>query len=87
MSLQSILLQQNASLKDAIALLEATEEGIVLVVTDNNILLGTITDGDVRRSLLAGLDLEVQIKKVMKADMVVLNDKEENLHNKAVLDE
>ena len=39
MSLQSILLQQTASLKDAIALLEATEEGIVLVVTDNNILL------------------------------------------------
>ena len=84
MSLQSILLQQNASLKDAIALLEATEEGIVLVVTDNNILLGTITDGDIRRSLLAGLNLDVQIKEVMKADMIVLNEKEENLYNKAV---
>ena len=47
-------------MKDAIALFEATEEGIVLVVTDNNILLGTITDGDIRRSLLAGLNLDVQ---------------------------
>ena len=84
MSLQSTLLQPNASLKDAIALLEATDEGIVLVVTDNNILLGTITDGDIRRSLLAGLNLDVQIKEVMKADMIVLNEKEENLYNKAV---
>ena len=84
MNLQSTLLEPNASLKDAIALLEATEEGIVLVVTDNNILLGTITDGDIRRSLLAGLNLDVQIKEVMKADMIVLNEKEENLYNKAL---
>jgi len=84
MKFQSILLQPNASLKDAIALLETTNEGIVLVVGENNILQGTITDGDIRRSLLAGLNLEVQVKEVMKADMVVLNENEENLHNKAL---
>ena len=84
MKFQSILLPPNATLKDAIALLESTNEGIVLVVDIDNILLGTITDGDIRRSLLAGLNLEVQVKEVMKADMVVLDCEEDNLHDKAL---
>ena len=44
-----------------------------VVVDIDNILLGTITDGDIRRSLLAGLNLEVQVNWLAKLqDLYVL---------------
>ena len=83
MKLKSILLRSNAILKDAIYLLENSNKGIVLVVDKNNILLGTITDGDIRRSLLSGNNLEVQVDRVMAKNMIVLNKNEKNLQSKA----
>lgn len=83
MKFRSILLKSDAILKDAIYLLENSDKGIVLVVDENNTLLGTITDGDIRRSLLSGLNLEVKVEEVMTKNMVVLNEKEDHLQNKA----
>lgn len=83
MKFKSIFLKSNAILKDAIHLLENANEGIVLVTDENNTLLGTITDGDIRRSLLRGLNLEVQVKEVMTKDMIKLNENEEQLQKKA----
>lgn len=83
MKFKSILLRSNAILKDAIRLLENSDKGIVLVVDEINTLLGTITDGDIRRSLLTGLNLEVQVKEVMTKNMIVLDENEEHLQNKA----
>ena len=83
MKLKSILLRSNAILKDAIYLLENSNKGIVLVVDKNNIHLGTITDGDIRRSLLSGNNLEVQVDRVMAKNMIVLNKNEKNLQSKA----
>ena len=51
MTVESILLDSEGSLKDAIYTMERTDKGIVLVIDKNSILIGTITDGDIRRSL------------------------------------
>lgn len=42
------------SLMDAIEALENSANRIVVVIDENNRLLGTVTDGDIRRALLAG---------------------------------
>ena len=41
------------------------ELGISLVVDDNSKLLGVITDGDIRRGLLSGKNLEDKVTEVM----------------------
>jgi dTDP-glucose pyrophosphorylase len=47
----------DASIREAIAQIDATRHGIALVVDKDRRLLGTITDGDVRRAILARIDL------------------------------
>ncbi len=51
----ALFLGPEASLRDALALLDATAQGIVLVADAQRRLLRTITDGDLRRAALAGL--------------------------------
>jgi dTDP-glucose pyrophosphorylase/CBS domain-containing protein len=52
-----------ASIRDAIAVIDAGVSGIALCVTEDRRLIGTVTDGDVRRLMLAniGLDTSVQV--------------------------
>ncbi len=85
MRIESLLLNSDASLKDAIYLLEKTDKGIVLVIDKKGILIGTITDGDIRRALLNCFDLKVEVKEVMRRNMIVLNEKTEFIQKKAEL--
>ena len=50
------LLAANSTLRQAISCLDASALQIALVVTPDNVFLGTLTDGDIRRGLLRGLD-------------------------------
>ena len=46
--------------------MEQSSAGIVLVLDDRRRLLGTVTDGDLRRSLLAGLGLDTALEELLK---------------------
>ncbi len=45
--------------------------GVVLVVDTNGLLLGTATDGDIRRALLLGPDLDSPVKDAMNSNPIV----------------
>jgi hypothetical protein len=55
------LLPADATVQQAIRNLDDSALQIALVVSPGGALLGTITDGDIRRGLLRGLDLNSQI--------------------------
>ena len=55
--LDKLCIQQDAAIQDAIAHMDLNRQGIVLVVDDDRHLVGTMTDGDVRRAVLDRLDL------------------------------
>lgn len=59
------ILQDNANLKNAMRSLEISHAQIILVVDKKKQLLGTITDGDIRRSILNKTSLETKVIKVM----------------------
>ena len=46
------VLHQGARISDAVRILNEAALRIVLVVNDRQILVGTVTDGDVRRGLI-----------------------------------
>jgi len=54
-----------ASIRDAIARIDASALQIALVVGDNGRLLGVMTDGDVRRAILAGVPIDAPVTKAM----------------------
>lgn len=55
---------------DALNTLEKADSQIVLVVDDENKLLGTISDGDIRRSLIIGKTLETSVAEIMNKNCI-----------------
>jgi dTDP-glucose pyrophosphorylase len=57
--------QDDASLRDAVMAMDACGLRIVLVVDAEMRLIGLLTDGDVRRALLRGAELDTPVQKAM----------------------
>jgi dTDP-glucose pyrophosphorylase len=66
------LLHRNATLKQAIRGLEEAGTQIILVVDEGDILIGTLTDGDIRRGLLKGVGLKSAIDSIVHRDALVV---------------
>ncbi|MCW7471412.1 nucleotidyltransferase family protein [Leptospira kanakyensis] len=66
------LLHPNDSIESAIKNLDETALQVVLVVDESNSLLGTVTDGDIRRGLLKGLDMNKPIQTIMNSNSFVV---------------
>jgi dTDP-glucose pyrophosphorylase len=65
---QNTLVKRDASLEQAIEVLDKAALRIALVVDDAGTLQGTLTDGDVRRALLKHLSLDTPVNRVMNAN-------------------
>jgi dTDP-glucose pyrophosphorylase len=59
------LMPESASIQEAILNLDLTALRIVLVIANDGRLLGTVSDGDIRRGLLKGLSLNESIATVI----------------------
>jgi dTDP-glucose pyrophosphorylase len=64
-------LQHDAKLVDAVNAIEASRRRIAIVTDDRGRVIGTLTDGDVRRCLLAGGTLETAVSRAMTPNPVV----------------
>lgn len=68
---KEILVLPETSIREAIRVLDESAKQIVLVVDERNRLLGTVTDGDIRRSILKGMSLDEPTQKIMNPDPTV----------------
>jgi dTDP-glucose pyrophosphorylase len=55
----------DATIQEAVAIIDRSPGKIALVVTSERVLIGTITDGDVRRGLLRGVPLEGSVQPII----------------------
>jgi dTDP-glucose pyrophosphorylase len=62
---RTAVLQADATLQQAVRSLDDSALQIVLVVASNGSLVGTVTDGDIRRGLLRGLELSGPLDTIM----------------------
>lgn len=65
-------LPANSTIQQAISNLDQVAIKIVLVVNEDGELEGTISDGDIRRGLLKGLDLNSPIKNIVHTNALVV---------------
>jgi dTDP-glucose pyrophosphorylase len=68
---QTLKLPPDASLREAIQVIDRGGLQIALLVDADGRLLGTITDGDVRRAILRGVTLDASARTVMNASPTV----------------
>jgi GTP:adenosylcobinamide-phosphate guanylyltransferase/predicted transcriptional regulator len=70
---EKVLLIQHSDIHAAIEKLDNNEAHIVLVIDKNRKLLGTVTDGDVRRGILRGVSLGESITSIMNDNPIFAN--------------
>lgn len=69
---RTCLLEKDANIQGAIRCLDQSGFQIVIVIDTEGTLVGTITDGDIRRGLLRGLELSSPISMIVHSDPLVL---------------
>jgi len=75
---RELLLSPNDSLDRAIKVLHDGGRRIALVSDENDRLLGTITDGDIRRALISQSTVKSPVGLIMNCNPVTVDDKVEN---------
>lgn len=63
--LKTLLISDDTNLKEAMQKLNDTAEQILFVIDEADKLMGTVTDGDIRRGLINGLKFSDKVEKVM----------------------
>ena len=72
--LSKFLINTKASISDAITSIEINTKGFVLVKNDVEQILGTLTDGDIRRALLSGAKLSDLALGYTNKNFIFLDD-------------
>lgn len=65
--LQKLFVHKETSIKEAMQCIDKYGLGIAIVVDKSQRLEGTITDGDIRRAILKGLDLDESIAQILES--------------------
>ena len=63
--LENILVHPESSIREVMACIDRNAKGIALVVNERQHLIGTVTDGDIRRAVLAGINLEEPVSQLL----------------------
>jgi dTDP-glucose pyrophosphorylase len=70
-SWEKALLPINATLQQAISKLNETGCQVIIITTPDRVLVGTLTDGDIRRGLLRNLEMDSSIEPIVKREPLV----------------
>lgn len=67
---KKLLIKIDTNIKQAMYKLNETAERILFVVDEHDRLLGTVTDGDIRRGIINGLGFDVSVESTMNRDFI-----------------
>jgi len=80
-SIENITLHKSSTIKEAMQTIDTGAMKIAVVIDEKGRLIGTLTDGDIRRGLLRGLILEDSIESIIQKNPLVayVNESKEKL--------
>ena len=64
--IEPYLIDPSATIRDAMTCIDRNGKGICLVVDPEHRLLGPVSDGDIRRAILKGVDLDLPVKNLLE---------------------
>ena len=81
--IKSFLIDKDITIKQA--MLQLTQRGtkILFIIDNRQKLIGTLTDGDIRRGITRGIDLTAAIAEVMKENFISFNLRDKNFKQQA----
>tara|TARA_Y100000591_G_scaffold333291_1_gene375397 strand:+ start:10906 stop:11952 length:1047 start_codon:yes stop_codon:yes gene_type:complete len=75
---EQALIQKECTVKQAIEGLNESGLRILLVVNEEDELLGTVTDGDIRRAILTGISVENKVTDIMNKNPIYVKKNEQD---------
>lgn len=86
MQTKNILLHKNSTIKEALEVIDRGALRIAIILDAQEKVIGTLTDGDIRRALLRGLTLENSITDIYFKEPILanINDSKESIIQKAI---
>ncbi|MCL2330053.1 MAG: nucleotidyltransferase family protein [Phycisphaerae bacterium] len=81
-SAESLFTTANASILDVIRIIDAGAQKIAFMIDDARHLQGVVTDGDIRRAILRGIDLNANVSDIMNRNPTVyhINTTDTEIH-------
>ena len=72
-SIKKYTINKDANILCALKCIDYNKKGFVIVLDSDNVVLGVVTDGDIRRSLINGKKIDELIYTIVKTSYVYLN--------------
>lgn len=64
--LERVTVSPESSVRQVMECIDRSAKGIALVLDEQRRMMGTVTDGDIRRAILAGMDLDLSISELIR---------------------
>lgn len=79
--IDEIKISQNASIKEALSIIDKGAMKVAVVLSASNELIGVLSDGDIRRALLKGMSLDDSVSSIINKTPVTasINDTKERI--------
>jgi len=74
-NINSIIISPNDSIKKAMRVIDDTGLRCVLIADENRHIVGVLSDGDIRKHILKGMNLDLSVRVVMNTRPIVLKEK------------
>ena len=72
--MKNITVPHNITIRQAMKKLSQSGEKCLVIVNEKNILLGTLSDGDLRKAILNGSETSDSIQQIYQSNPTVLFD-------------
>jgi len=73
-NIESIVVSKDATFKETMEVITQAKSGIALIVDNRRRLLGIMTDGDIRRAILKGINLDTPVSDIMNKNPLILKE-------------
>lgn len=72
--IKTFLVNEHASAKEAMRIIDYNGYGVVFVTDKKEALVGSLSNGDIRRAILAGKSVDEAVDTIMNKELVVIDD-------------
>ena len=83
--MKKITITPNITIQEAMKKMSDSGEKCLIIVNENNLVLGTLSDGDLRKAILNGLGSGDMIENIYQTKEVVINIVNQSIVEKAVI--
>ena len=73
--IKHLLVNKNSSIKEAMKVIDRAGLGTAFIINKGNKLFGVITDGDIRRAILKGVNIEKPIEEIANKTPIFIKEK------------